>query len=260
MNMKKQVIILDFDGTLYSNEHKFDLIPDLIKKNKRSFLPHISDDDYNKICEETPCWTSAIFSSEITQAITEIKSKYPHLPISTKDFSNWSNQSINPILIDPNQIVDLNFLQSLCKNYPTYIVSNSSHAHITHYMKKLGINPLWFQEILSNTFDEADTTKRPHYEYVAKKENIKTSQLYVFGDSKTSDLEPALKINANIGHIQDARLLPYVVKKALNLDTSSEKKYLRNLLNSYNNNNQNPEFLHQKELLVKHIKELNITN
>ena len=43
--MEKRVIILDFDGTLYSGEHKFDLILDVVKNNKRAFLPNLSEEE-----------------------------------------------------------------------------------------------------------------------------------------------------------------------------------------------------------------------
>lgn len=257
--MEKKVIILDFDGTLYSGEHKFDLIPDIIEKNKRVFLPHLTDEEYSMICKEIPSWNTAIFGSEITKSITEMIAKFPKLPISTKDFYIWQESCIVPIIIDREQVIDLDFLQKLCKDYPVYVVSNSAPPHIVHYMKELSINPKWFRAVISNPFHEYDTTKKPCYEDIVKKENIDSSNLFVFGDSRTSDLNPAKKISAHTGHVRDARLIPYMVKSALNLDTTQEKEYIKNLLESYNHNTTNdPEFEHKKELLISYIKELGL--
>ena len=169
--MEKKVIILDFDGTLYSGEHKFDLIPDIIEKNKRAFLPKLTDEEYAIICNEVPSWNTAIFGSEITKSIVEIIEKYPTLPISTRDFYKWQESHIDPIIIDPEQVIDLNFLQELCRNYPVYIVSNSAPPHIEHYMKEISVNPKWFKDIISNPFHEYDTSKKPCYEKIAQNEN-----------------------------------------------------------------------------------------
>ena len=257
--MEKKVIILDFDGTLYSGEHKFDLIPDIIQKNKRLFLPKLSDEEYKLICENIPSWNTAIFGSELTKSITEIIEKFPELPVTTKDFYDWQESHIDPIIIDPEEVVDLEFLQWLCQEYPVYVVSNSAPPHIYHYMKEINVNPNWFREVISNPFNESDTTKRPCYEYIAKKENIDPRNLYVFGDSRTSDLAPAKKINANTGHVRDARLIPYMVKSALNLDIAREKEYIFSVYNKMlNTTPTTDELLHKTALFKGYVAELGI--
>ena len=257
--MEKKVIILDFDGTLYSGEHKFDLIIDVVKNNKRAFLPNLSEEEYALVCKEVPSWSAAIFGSEITKSIIEIIKKFPNLPVSTKDFYIWQDTYTYPIIIDREEIVDLDFLQWLCKEYPVYIVSNSAPSHITHYMKEIGVNPTWFVEVISNQFNEFDTTKKPCYEYVCQKERINPSNLYVFGDSRTSDLNPAKEINANTGHIRDARLIPFMVKSALGLDTEQEKE---TILATYHNmlkeENPSAERLHKIELFREYVSILGI--
>ena len=50
-----------------------------------------------------------------------------------------------------------------------------------------------------------------------------------------------------------------MVKSAFKLDTTQEKEYIKNLLESYNHNTTNdPEFEHKKELLISYIKELGL--
>lgn len=257
--MEKRVIILDFDGTLYSGEHKFDLILDVVKNNKRAFLPNLSEEEYALVCREVPSWDSAIFGSEITKSITEIIKKFPNLPVSTKDFYNWQDTYTYPIIIDREEIIDLDFLQWLCKEYPVYIVSNSAPSHIVSYMEEIGVNPTWFVEVISNPFNEFDTTKKPCYEYVCQKEGISPQNLYVFGDSRTSDLNPAKIINANTGHVRDARLIPYMVKTALGLNAEKEKEHIistyHNMLNAPE---QTAEHLHKTEIFKEYVMELGI--
>ena len=50
----KKVIILDFDGVFYSSENKFKLVPDYVERNRRKFLPNVSDEEYTRICNENP--------------------------------------------------------------------------------------------------------------------------------------------------------------------------------------------------------------
>ncbi len=257
--MEKKVIILDFDGTLYSGEHKFDLIPEIIEKNKRYFLPNLSDKQYELICKEVPSWNKAIFGSEITKSITEMLEVFPDLTISTKDFYDWQESHIDPIIIDPEETIDLDFLKWLCKEYPVYIVSNSAPPHILHYMKEIGVEPNWFVEVISNPFNEFDTTKKPCYEYICNKEGIDPTNLFVFGDSRTSDLNPAKKINANTGHVRDARLIPYMVKSALNLNTDKEKECIISIYNDMINvATPSDEHLHKISLFKNYVLELGI--
>ena len=58
----------------------------------------------------------------------------------------------NPDLEPPKEVVEAMFLKDLCKNYPVYVVSNSSPTHIKFYMDKIGIRYSWFKRVISNHF------------------------------------------------------------------------------------------------------------
>ena len=97
---EKTVIIFDFDGTIYSGEHKFDNVPSMVHKHRRSFLPNITDEEYSRICTEFPNWNIVTSGKDIVDVIYDIKDKYPNLKISTKDFWEWQNEYRYDIIID----------------------------------------------------------------------------------------------------------------------------------------------------------------
>lgn len=219
---QKPVIILDFDGTLYSGEHVFDDFPDHIKKYKRDFLPKLSDEQYKQIVKENPKWNELISVSEIIEYMYSFKKKYPKFKIKIKDFYDWQNEHPDPIVLDGITLTPSNFLKSLSQNYPTYIVSNSTPNHILFYMKKFGINPKWFKKIISNRFIARDRSKKPYFQTVLKKENCEPKHAFVFGDSLENDINPAEELGINGCLVTRADLLEKEINQIL-------KKYNKSL-------------------------------
>ena len=213
--MKKKVIIFDFDGTFYSGGKAFSKLEEFINENKRDFMPRLTDAQYNKISKENPEWKTVYNGSEIVDLMYDLKEKYPQFNITVKDFWNWQNSKPDPIVIDKNLVVDTNYLEKICKQYPTYVVSNSSPTHILFYMKKLNINPKWFVKIVSNHFIAKDRTKKHYYQDILEKENCLPQNCFVFGDSIKNDLEPAEKLGIKTIYVDDARDIPKVVDEAL---------------------------------------------
>lgn len=212
---KKPVIILDFDGTLYSGEHVFDDFPDYIKKHKREFLPKLSDEQYKQIVEENPDWNNLISVSEIIEYMYIFKKKYRKFKIMIKDFYDWQNKQPDPLVLDDITITSPNFLKSLCKKYSTYVVSNSTPNHILYYMEKFNINPKWFKRIISNRFIARDRSKKHYYEAILKNENCKPQNAYVFGDSLENDIKPAKALGINTNLITKADLLETEISKII---------------------------------------------
>lgn len=213
--MNKKVLIFDFDGTLYSGEHKFDLVEGKVCKNRRKFLPHINDDQYAQLIKDEPQWLTRVSGAEIVDCIYQLKNKYPQYNISTDAFWQWQQEDIYEIILDEEQTVNISFMEELCKKYAVYIVSNSSPNHIVYYMKKIGLNPDWFKDIYSNHFEEYDRTKKHYYEEILNRENANPEDSYVFGDSKNSDLVPAQILGINTALVLDSRDIPSIVAKTL---------------------------------------------
>jgi FMN phosphatase YigB (HAD superfamily) len=200
----KTVLIFDFDGTIYSGVHKFDNVPSMVHKSRRLFLPHISDEEYTTITKEFPNWNIVTSGKDIVDEIYSIKERYPNLNISTIDFWDWQNESRYDIVIDWSEVIDIDYLYTVCDKFTTYIVSNSSPNHLLHYMDVLGINPNKFRGIISNRFEEYDRTKEHYYKDIMEIEDVPAESVWVIGDSDISDLAPARNLNMNTIFIDNA--------------------------------------------------------
>ena len=199
-----KVIILDFDGTLYSSPVVFDKLPNFITRHRREFLPRLSDEQYKRVAKENPEWCKLVAATEIAEYMYMFKKKYPEMTILLKDFYDWQNEHPDPLVLDGITTTSPEFLKRLCETFPTYIVSNSPYNHIALYMKKFNIDPAWFKKIVSNHFVAHDRTKKHYYEAILAKENCLPQNAYVFGDSVKNDLEPAQKLGMNICFVNEA--------------------------------------------------------
>ncbi len=211
----KQVIIFDFDGTFYSGDDIFSLLPEFVHRHKKCFLPRLSQEQYDVIVKENPSWQEIFVGADLIKHIYIFRKKYPTWDISARDFWRWQNVTREPVVIHDDMTVDPNFLQELCKQYPVYVVSNSAPTHINYFMKRINVNPKWFTKIISNKFTVKDPSKKHYYQSILQRENCKPNNAYVFGDSITSDLDPAKALGINTYHVTDAREIPAVVNSAL---------------------------------------------
>ena len=211
----KKIIVFDFDGTLYSGENMFSKIPEFVNQNKRKMLPNLTNDQYDKIVKENPSWADAWYGNDLARHVYMFEEKYPEMNISIKDFLDWEASCIEPVNINQDETVDVEFLKQLCKDYTVYIVSNSLSNHIKHYMKVLNISHSWFKGVYSNHFMKHDMTKKPYYKKILARENCKPNEVYVFGDSNKSDIVPAKELGMNGFEIPSATQIPEIVTSAL---------------------------------------------
>ena len=214
--MEKKVIVLDFDGTLYSGKDIFKYVPEYIERNRRKFLNKVSDQDYEMICRENPDFLKAVSGSEVTREIYKLKEKYTNLDIDTKGFVDCQENEVYNIYLDEAHIVDASFIDNLCLKYCVYVVSNSAISHLHYYMSKFGINISAFKKIISNQFEEFDPTKKHYYLESIETEGILPKNLYVYGDSQNSDLKPALEIGANAFLVKDTFDLQNIIESTIN--------------------------------------------
>ena len=114
---------------------------------------------------------------------------------------------------------------------------------LKHYMKILDIDYDWFKGVYSNKFEQFDQTKQHYYQDIINAENITPKQLYVFGDSVVSDLEPAKILGANAVFIQDAHDIKKEVEKYIGDNMKNiiiKYLYAMDILSGYENiNNKN---------------------
>ena len=210
---QKKVLIFDFDGVFYSGEHKFDNIAMQMQNAKREFLPKLSEQEYKQICIDFPKWQTVTVGAEIVDLLYQIKNKGYNA--SADDFWWWQQNNKDLLVIDFGQVIDANYIKSLCKRYAVYVVSNSSYSHLDYYMKILDVKPKWFKKIISNKFLEFDRTKKHYYQQILQKENCLAQNAFVFGDSEKSDLVPARELGINAFLIQNSNDIEQIVQNAL---------------------------------------------
>ena len=214
MNDKK-IIILDFDGTLYSSDHVFDKLDNFIKRHRREFLPRLTDEQYARVVKDYPAWSTTVAATELVEYMYLFKKKYPDMKIVLKDFYDWQNAHPDPLVLDNITLVDTEFLKDICLKYPTYIVSNSPTNHLLVYMKRFKIDPSWFKKLVSNHFVAHDRTKKHYYQAILEKENCLPQNAYVFGDSVKNDLEPAIALGMKVCHVTEADKLDEAIVEML---------------------------------------------
>ena len=200
-----KVFIFDFDGTLYSGKNIYSKIAGFINQYKRTFLPNLTESEYQKIINENPSWLEVYSGADVVEHIYSFINNYPDLTISINAYRKWLINVIEPVDIDLKQIVDVAFLSKLCKDFPVYIVSNSDIIHVKHYMKQIGIDPSWFKSIISNQFIKKDRTKRHYYKDILTWEKCSPKDALVLGDSYNSDIVPAEKLGIPAILVTDAR-------------------------------------------------------
>lgn len=199
-----KVFILDFDGTFYSGEKVFSLVEEHVNNHRRSFFPHISDEEYQRILKENPHFASEINGGKIVEDMYEFRKKYPEMKISPKGFFDFQCKYPDPIVLDGADIIRAEFVKTLCENYAVYVVSNSSLNHLKKYMKQMNIDYKWFKKLIANRFTLKDRSKKHYYKTIMERENISPKQVYVFGDSEKSDLLPGRELNMNVYKIEKA--------------------------------------------------------
>ncbi len=210
----EKVIIFDFDGVFYSGKHIFKNVSSYVERNRRKFLPHLTDEEYAKLEKEENGWMKAVFGIELTTEIMRLKNKYPEYEISTADFWQVQEDEVYDIDMTGAHFVNAKFIEKLCKENSCYIVSNSSYSHIYHYMKMLNVDPEWFKKIFSNKFEEFDISKKHYYIEICEMEGVDPKEVYVFGDNDNSDLAPAREIGATATLVKDSHKLEWLVAEA----------------------------------------------
>ena len=209
----KKVFVFDFDGTFYTGKDVFKWSPFYIETHRRKFLPNVSDNVYNEICEKYPDFIKAVSGRQLAIQVYKIKADYPQYNIDMNSFVKVQQDYIYDICLANAHMVDREAIKNLCEKYPVYIVSNSSQNHLKHYMKVLDVDYSWFKGVYSNQFEQFDPTKQHYYQEIIEAEKIQPNQLYVFGDSKNSDLEPAYNIGANAFLVEDAHKIKIMIEE-----------------------------------------------
>ncbi len=189
-----KVVVFDFDGTIYSGIDWSKEWSDYCKFGMRLLFSTLSDDQFDILVrsEKIDMFTS-------NQIVSALK-KYG------KKASDWIHfRQTHDCFLDYSNCVCVSNheLHKFADKYTLYLVSNSIPKEIQRVVNYFSIDMNVFKEIITNDYEHGPD-KQFYYEEIIKKEGILPEQLYVIGDSESTDIAPARRIGAKFTRVQDA--------------------------------------------------------
>lgn len=199
MNLKKiKCVILDFDGTLYSNgdwsgETKF-FGQYLVDNN---ILP-----EYKTLDEKVEYLKKTYPNYHIIQYI------FAYLHDNGLDdlgFRKFNDENICEIRSKDIEFLDPKIITELAKYYKVYMISDSSKIYLEFYLNYAKFKLNDFEEILSNQYTDENYTKIPMMKKVLEKTGLKPNEVIMIGDSEKADIIPAKLVGLNTFKVADEK-------------------------------------------------------
>ncbi len=186
LNIK--VVIFDFDYTLYQGlEWGNDWI-EYVYSGLRRMLSFLTADEYERLCKKYDIKSDRIFENVCKMLKNE------NLPCTIKEFRDFTQTFRFETDYRKARLFPRDLLEKLKKKYALYVVSSTAESKIRFDCEKMNFDLSPFKGVYQNRFDENDLSKALDYKMVAKKENVKNSEVLVVGDSVQYDLEPARRL------------------------------------------------------------------
>ena len=185
-----KLVILDYDGTLYSGDN---------------FT------NWQSYCEERLFELTKNNSKYKTYITQKPNFREPGILIKALNYCNlkpedWYN-AINstPYQLNAEKLRATNseFLKKLKSNHKLYVVTNSPPNFLKITNKLIGLDTSYFEEIISNSFEE--NSKIKYYKYILEKEKINPNEVLMIGDNYLKDIVPALELGLNVFLVDDVK-------------------------------------------------------
>ncbi len=189
MLQKIKVIVFDFDNTLYNGDVWTNYNNHVLKILEK-ILPH-------KEAKELLDASVNVFQGNvhIDHIITLLKQK-------GYDYEKFLSLVKENVYVHPCEVevISNDFLKELSKHYEIYCLSMSNENYLDFYFDKYKIDRAVFKEVLSADLLAEDKSKVPILLDIIKKENIKSTELLMVGDSYSHDILPAKKAGVQYLH------------------------------------------------------------
>ena len=189
-NKKTKVVVFDFDDTLYSG---LDWSPwfDYCIKGLKEITKDLPLALRNKVIHE------ANYCNFTDVSIAKMLKRNN---IYVKLWLKYRNNNLCKLDHSTCKVTSRETIKKFEQNYTLYIVSNSTINDIKNTSKKLNFYLSPFKRIICNQFtaslEKLDYSKQIYYQQIIDHENINPEELFVIGNSKKSDIIPALLIGA----------------------------------------------------------------
>lgn len=213
---KIKCVILDFDGTLYSdgdwsNEPK--LFGDyLVAKN---YLPDFKtrEEKMAKLEEMYPGY----------HIIQQMFAFMHDNNIDDSDFRKFNDENICEIRTESIVFINPDIIDELVKSYKIYMISDSAIPYLEFYLEHAKIDKTSFEAILSNEYKDEGYTKIPMMKKVLAKTGLTPDELIMIGDSEKSDIIPARLLGLQTCHVKHVSETEKILRKLIRIKNSNIK-------------------------------------
>lgn len=213
---KVKCVILDFDGTLYSdgdwsNEPKL-FGEYLLKKN---YLPE------HKTWEDKMAQLEKMYPNY--HIIQQVFAFLHDNGIDDSEFRKFNDDNICEIRTDSIVFIKPETIEELAKGYLVYMISDSAIPYLKFYLKHAGVDEANFKKILSNEYNDEGYTKIPMMKNVLADTGLSPEEVIMIGDSEKSDIIPAKLLGIQTHHVKHVSETEKILKKLIRFKNSSIK-------------------------------------
>ena len=214
MELKKvKCVILDFDGTLYSNgdwSNEPKLFGEyLMNKNYLSEYGS-ADERMAKLGEMYPNY----------HIIQQMFAYLHDNGIDDGDFRKFNNENICEIRSKDIVFLKPEIIDNLAKNYQLYMISDSAIPYLEFYLDHAEIDKSKFKKIMTNEYRDAGYTKIPMMKKVLAETGFKPDELIMIGDSEKSDIVPAKLLGLQTCHVKHVSETEKILNKLIRIKNS----------------------------------------
>ena len=214
MNLNKiKCVVLDFDGTLYSdgdwsNEPKL-FGKYLVEKN---YLPEYEtgDEKMAKLGQMYPNY----------HIIQQMFAFLHENGIDDSDFRKFNNDNICEIRSKNIVFLKPEIIDRLSKNYKIYMISDSAIPYLEFYLDHAKIDRRKFEKILTNEYRDAGYTKIPMMKKILTETNLKPDEVIMVGDSEKSDIVPAKLLGLQTCHVKHVSETEKILNRLIRIKNS----------------------------------------
>ena len=213
---KIKCVILDFDGTLYSqgdwsNEPKL-FGQFLVNKN---YFPECvtAEEKMAKLGELYPNY----------HIIQQMFAYLHDNKIDDTEFRKFNDDNICEIRCDEIVFINPHLIDSLSKSYKIYMISDSAIPYLEFYLDHAKIDKTKFEAILSNEYNDEGYTKIPMMKKVLTQTGLRSDEIIMIGDSEKSDIIPAKLLGIQTYHVVDVHDTEKILRKLVRIKNSKIK-------------------------------------
>ena len=210
---KIKCVVLDFDGTLYSNGD-WSNEPKLFGKYlvAKNYLPECKtgDDKMTKLAELYPNY----------HIIQQVFAFLHDNGIDDSDFRKFNDENICEIRSKDIVFIKPEIISRLSKGYKVYMISDSAIPYLEFYLDAANIDKTKFEKILSNEYRDAGYTKIPMMKKILAETGYKPDELIMIGDSERSDIVPAKLLGLQTCHVKHVSETEKILNRLIRIKNS----------------------------------------